>query len=80
MAEDNDINALFVERHLSRLGAQVVRAQDGSEAVALVSSGGEKFDAALMDVRMPGLDEFQPRARFARPSKGPGPIGCEWSP
>ena len=56
LAEDNDINALLVERHLSRLGAQVVRARDGSEAVALVSSGGEKFDAVLMDVRMPGLD------------------------
>ena len=56
LAEDNDINALLVERHLSRLGAQVVRAHDGSEAVALVSSGGEKFDAVLMDVRMPGLD------------------------
>ena len=41
LAEDNDINALLVERHLSRLGAQVVRAHDGSEAVALVSSGGE---------------------------------------
>jgi signal transduction histidine kinase/CheY-like chemotaxis protein len=56
LAEDNDINALLVERHLARLGASVVRAHDGAEAVALVTAIAGGFDAALMDIRMPGLD------------------------
>lgn len=56
LAEDNDINALLIERHLARLGAWVVRAHDGAEAVALVCGSDACFDAALMDIRMPGLD------------------------
>jgi CheY-like chemotaxis protein len=56
LAEDNDVNALLVERHLSRLGAEVVRARDGAAAVALACGNVEKFDTVLMDVRMPGVD------------------------
>jgi CheY-like chemotaxis protein len=58
LAEDNDINALLIERHLSRLGAQTVRARDGAEAVALVCANLGEFDAVLMDIRMPRLDGF----------------------
>ena len=60
LAEDNDVNALLVIRRLTRLGADVVRAHDGLEAVRLAESsiGGDDppFDAILMDVRMPELD------------------------
>jgi signal transduction histidine kinase/CheY-like chemotaxis protein len=60
LAEDNDVNALLVERHLRRLGAEMVRAHDGVEAVRLAGEaiGGQsaRFDAVLMDIRMPRLD------------------------
>jgi CheY-like chemotaxis protein len=56
VAEDNDVNAMLVERTLSRLGAHIVRARDGAEAVALACDNAEKFDTVLMDVRMPCLD------------------------
>ena len=60
LAEDNDVNALLVERHLRRLGAEMVRACDGFEAVRLAGDaiGGQsrRFDAVLMDIRMPRLD------------------------
>ena len=60
LAEDNDINALIAERSLQRLGADVVRARDGGEAVALARAAqgpdGAPFDVFLMDIRMPVLD------------------------
>lgn len=60
LAEDNDINALLVERQLGRLGAVFLRARDGEEAVALLESSLDgmipRFTAVLMDLRMPRLD------------------------
>ncbi len=60
LAEDNDVNALLVERHLLRLGAEVARARDGFEAVAMAraatSENHAPFDAVLMDIHMPRLD------------------------
>lgn len=60
LAEDNEVNALLVERRLQRLGAQVARAHDGVEAVdmarAAIRGQIEPFDAVLMDIRMPRLD------------------------
>jgi CheY-like chemotaxis protein len=60
LAEDNEVNALLVERHLHRLGAEVARAHDGEEAVAMacatIDPDAERFDAVLMDIRMPRLD------------------------
>jgi CheY-like chemotaxis protein len=60
LAEDNDVNALLVERQLRKIGAAVHRARDGLEAVTLVQDSfmgkASPFDAVLMDVRMPGLD------------------------
>ncbi len=60
LAEDNEVNALLVERHLLRLGAKVSRAHDGAEAVAMacaaIDGNAERFDAVLMDIRMPRLD------------------------
>jgi len=60
LAEDNDVNALLVERQLGKLGADVRRARDGAEAVSLLedSLAGSipRFTAVLMDLRMPNLD------------------------
>jgi signal transduction histidine kinase/DNA-binding response OmpR family regulator len=60
LAEDNEVNALLVERHLLRLGAEVTRAHDGVETVELVRAAlqgkCERYDAILMDIRMPRLD------------------------
>jgi signal transduction histidine kinase/CheY-like chemotaxis protein len=71
LAEDNDINALLIERHLSRLGAQMVRARDGAEAVALVCANFGEFDAVLMDIRMPRLDGFSAARQIRAAEKKP---------
>ena len=63
VAEDNDVNALIVCRHLEKLGALVTRAEDGARAVELARSaiGGSlrPFDVILMDVFMPELDGLE---------------------
>lgn len=63
VAEDNDVNALIVCRHLEKLGALVTRAEDGARAVELARSaiGGRirPFDVILMDVFMPELDGLE---------------------
>ena len=60
LAEDNPINALIATKHLERLGATVLRVDDGAQALAACQrtlTGGEPpFDLVLMDLRMPGLD------------------------
>ena len=60
LAEDNAINALLARRMLERLGADVVAVTDGESALAAVlaslDGAGPKLDAALLDVRMPGMD------------------------
>jgi CheY-like chemotaxis protein len=76
LAEDNDVNALLVERHLRRSGAEVFRARDGAEAVAIardsIEGKLERFDAVLMDIRMPKLNglEAARRVRAAEVAQG----------
>jgi len=54
VAEDNDVNALILTRHLSKLGAEPTRARDGAEAVAMAAA--EAYDVIVMDLFMPELD------------------------
>jgi len=72
LAEDNDVNALLVERQLGKLGATVARARDGAEAVRLAedsfAEGRAPFTAILMDLRMPQLDGLS-AARAIRASE-----------
>ena len=73
LAEDNEINAIVATRHLERLGAQVVRAHDGAEAVAAytIAAQAEPFDAVFLDIRMPGLDGLA-AARAIQARHAPG--------
>ncbi len=79
MAEDNDVNALILERHLGKLGAAVTRAHNGAEAVALLSAALEgatqPYDVVVMDLFMPELDGRAATRRFARRRPAPAPRG-----
>ncbi|MDJ0448452.1 ATP-binding protein [Methylocystis sp. JR02] len=80
IAEDNDVNALILSRHLAKLGAAATRAHNGAEAVALVTAAIEagsagRYDVVIMDLFMPELDgreatrrirEAEARARAPR--------------
>ena len=57
MAEDNEINMEITSECLSMLGAEVLPAWNGREAVELFSSLEEgSIDVILMDMQMPEMD------------------------
>jgi CheY-like chemotaxis protein len=73
LAEDNPINALLATKALQRLGAIVVLARDGEEALARIreASDAAPFDLALLDIRMPGLDGLETARRIRAGDSGP---------
>lgn len=76
LAEDNDLNALLVDRHLTRMGAEVTRARNGAEAVAKACGDIGRFDAIIMDIRMPDLDGLAAakKIRSAEQKTGAKPV------
>jgi CheY-like chemotaxis protein len=58
LAEDNDINALILHKHLEKCGATPARVSDGLAALACVQDAlaATPFEAIILDLRMPGLD------------------------
>ncbi len=57
LVEDNDINQQVAFEMLSKIGFNVVIANNGYEALKMVES--EVFDGIFMDLQMPGLDGYQ---------------------
>lgn len=56
VAEDVDSNFKLIQFFLSKSNLNILRAKDGKEAVAKVSS--EKIDLVLMDIKMPVMDGY----------------------
>jgi len=60
VAEDNEINALILTRHLAKLGARVTRAESGALALARAREAIEgvraPYDVIVMDLFMPDFD------------------------
>ncbi len=56
VAEDSDESFDLFRAYLIEEGHQIVRARDGSEALALVQGG--RFDLVVMDVQMPHMDGY----------------------
>jgi signal transduction histidine kinase/CheY-like chemotaxis protein len=60
VAEDNEINALILTRHLAKLGAKVTRAESGALALArareAIEGVGEPYDVIVMDLFLPDFD------------------------
>ena len=58
VAEDNDLNQLFVEQILSRAGAEVIVVDNGMAAIEVLRSPDARFDAVLMDIEMPEMGGY----------------------
>ena len=57
VAEDEEINYLFLEEVLNRTGASVLWAKNGQEAVDLFKSN--SVDLVLMDLKMPEMNGYE---------------------
>jgi signal transduction histidine kinase/DNA-binding response OmpR family regulator/HPt (histidine-containing phosphotransfer) domain-containing protein/HAMP domain-containing protein len=66
VTEDNDINQQIAVELLESAGATVKVANNGQEAVEILSNGPQPppFDVVLMDLQMPIMDGFQATAKL----------------
>jgi CheY-like chemotaxis protein len=80
LAEDNEINALIVQRHLEQCGARVLRVNDGYAALQAVQKAlnGERarFNSIILDIRMPGLDGVEVACRIRAAEQAAGAAAC----
>ncbi|CAI9093171.1 OLC1v1028604C1 [Oldenlandia corymbosa var. corymbosa] len=58
VVDDHRVNLKVAECFLKKYGADVVRAEGGEEAVALLQPP-HQFDACFMDIQMPKMDGFK---------------------
>ena len=57
VVEDNQINQMVAKELLQSLGIKVTIAENGEEALILIST--EPYDLVLMDIQMPGMDGYE---------------------
>lgn len=58
VAEDEEINFMFLSEALAKLKANVVRAVNGEEAVRIIREN-KNIDLVLMDIKMPKMSGFE---------------------
>ncbi len=68
LADDNEINRLVAARQLEALGYRFLTVDDGQEAV--IAFARERFDAVLMDCRMPVMDGYEATRCLRRQAHG----------
>jgi two-component system sensor histidine kinase/response regulator len=71
LAEDNDINQQIAVELLEGAGASVRVANNGREAVEILSNGPQPppFDVVLMDLQMPQMDGYQATSKIRSDSR-----------
>ena len=75
LAEDNPVNRLIVGAMLSRLGAEVIEAENGAEAIVQASRAPATVHAILMDLHMPEVDGLEATRQLrAQPATSTLPI------
>jgi CheY-like chemotaxis protein len=71
VVDDEESVRHMMRNTLESFGYSVTTASDGAEAIAILRSSPEKFDLAVVDMQMPGLDGVQTivALRHLRPSQ-----------
>ena len=70
LADDDPTTLDLVARTLVADGHEVLRCQDGQEALQQLTSGAKPFDLLLTDVEMPALDGIELARRVAEAKPG----------
>lgn len=58
VAEDEDMNFMLIKEMFRKSDADILRAENGEEAVALFKKHPE-VDLVLMDIKMPGINGYE---------------------
>lgn len=69
LVEDNELNQVVARMMLTRLGAQVSIADNGQQAVEMLTPQNAGYDLVLMDAHMPVMDGFA-ATRYLRQQLG----------
>jgi two-component system OmpR family response regulator len=56
LVEDEQLIRMFIVEYFNKMGAKVVEAVDGYEALSLLN---DSFDIVLLDIMMPGIDGYE---------------------
>lgn len=67
--DDSRINLMVIQKALQQEGATVTLAQDGEQALQILRTRPEGFDAVLMDVQMPVMDGLTATREIRRDSQ-----------
>lgn len=59
VVDDSSVNRLVLVRRLETLGLEVLQAENGMEALALLGARSSEVDVVLLDVMMPELDGYE---------------------
>lgn len=59
VVDDNAVNRIIAGKFLETLGATVILASDGEEAVITAAKHHPEFDIIFMDIEMPGIDGME---------------------
>jgi CheY-like chemotaxis protein len=70
LVEDNEMNRDMLSRRLQRKGFEVSLAVDGTEGVAMASTG--DYDLVLMDMSLPEIDGWEATRRVREAEAGTG--------
>jgi len=63
IAEDTEINFIFLSEALKNTGVEIVHAEDGQKAIERIQNDPD-IDLVLMDINMPKIDGFESTAKI----------------